>query len=103
LHHPLRSRHPFTYAEDSASGMMHGFINLLCAAALLEFGATILEAERVLEDGEPGSWSLRRETLSWRSYSWSIGQLSSTRRRFVSFGSCSFEEPIRDLEALGWL
>jgi hypothetical protein len=30
--------------------------------------------------------------------------LSRTRKEFlISFGSCSFEEPIRDLEALGWL
>jgi hypothetical protein len=31
-------------------------------------------------------------------------QLSSARRKFaISFGSCSFEEPIQDLKGLGWL
>lgn len=103
LHHPLRSRHPFTYAHDSPAGWMHGFINLLCAAALIHFGADVAEAERVLEEHDPEAWTLSPDALAWRSHSWTAGQLSETRKDFVSFGSCSFEEPIVDLEALGWL
>ncbi len=38
LHHPVRSRHPFTYAKESDQGIMHGFVNLVCAAALIHFG-----------------------------------------------------------------
>lgn len=103
LHHPIRSVHPFTYAEGSAAGFMHGFVNLLCAAALIQSGADVAEAERVLEEQEADAWSLSPQSLSWRNYVWSREDLSATRERFVSFGSCSFEEPMHDLEALGWL
>jgi len=103
LHHPLRSRHPFTYAPDSPTGLMHGFINVLCAAALIHFGADTAEAERVLEGQDPNAWSLSPESLRWRSHSWTAAHLSEIRKKFISFGSCSFEEPIHDLEAMGWL
>lgn len=103
LHHPLRSRHAFTYAHDSATGLMHGFINLLCAAALIHFGADTAEAERVLDEEDPKAWALTSDALAWRTHSWSADRLSEMRRKFISFGPCSFEEPIRDLEALGWL
>jgi hypothetical protein len=104
LHHLIRSRHRLTYAQDSPSGTMHGFINLICAAALLHFGAEVAEAGRVLEEQNPEAWSLAPQALAWRSHAWSGDQLSETRKQFfLSFGSCSFEEPIRDLEALKWL
>ena len=103
LHHPIRSRHPLTYAQDSPCGMMHGFINLICAATLLHSGASVAEAKRALAEEDPAAWSLTPQSLAWRSLCWSTDRLSKTRKEFVSFGSCSFEEPMRDLEALGWL
>jgi len=33
LHHPMRCVKPFTYAEDSPSGAMHGFLNVALAAS----------------------------------------------------------------------
>jgi len=104
LHHPIRSRHRLTYAQDSPVGMMHGFINLTCAAALLQFGADVTEVERALEEEDSSAWRMTPDALAWRSHPWSVDQLGETRKQFfVSFGSCSFEEPIRDMEALGWL
>jgi hypothetical protein len=103
LHHPFRSRHPFTYAQDSPAGFMHGFVNMLCAAALIHSGAEVAEAARVLEEQDPQAWTLTPEMLAWSTHSWSPDRLCEIRKMFVSFGSCSFEEPIRDLEALGWL
>ncbi|HEY1767008.1 MAG TPA: hypothetical protein VGG26_05110, partial [Terracidiphilus sp.] len=35
LHHPLRAMQRLTYKPDSPQGVMHGFLNLFCAAALL--------------------------------------------------------------------
>jgi len=103
LHHPIRSRHPFTYAQDSPLGMMHGFINLIGGTTLLHFGASAADAQRVLDEQNPKAWNVTPQSLEWRSYRWTTDQLSGIRQKFVSFGSCSFEEPIRDLEALGWL
>ncbi len=35
LHHPLRAMQRLTYKPDSPTGVMHGFLNVFCAAALL--------------------------------------------------------------------
>jgi hypothetical protein len=103
LHHPIRSRHPLTYAHDSPSAVMHGFVNLIAAVALLHCGGDVAKAERVLDEQGPTAWSLTPEALVWREHRWGAVDLCETRKTFVSFGSCSFEEPIRDLEMLGWL
>ncbi len=103
LHHPIRSRHLLTHAQGSPAGMMHGFINLVCATALIHSGGAVPEAAALLEEQNPGAWLLTHQVLTWRSHSWTTDHLSETRKKFVSFGSCSFEEPILDLEALGWL
>ncbi len=103
LHHPIRSHHRLTYAADSPTGIMHGFVNLLGAAALIHFGGSATVAVQILEEQDPAAWTLSPEALSWRSRRWTFDQLSEARKRFLSFGSCSFEEPMRDLEAMGWL
>jgi hypothetical protein len=104
LHHPIRSRHAFTYAPDSAGGVMHGFVNLACAAALLYFGGDISDAILLLDEQDPGAWQVTADGIGWRSFRWSTGEFRTVRERFMtSFGSCSFTEPIHDLEVLGWL
>lgn len=104
LHHPLRSPHRFTYQPGSKEGMMHGFMNLLCASALVWFGGSVGEAAQLLEEQNPRAWSLTTDAIRWRSLEWSTSQMQEVRERFLmSIGSCSFVEPMRDMEALGWL
>ncbi len=104
LHHPIRSRYPFTYAPDSPIGTMHGFVNLFLAATLLYLGGTLDEANQLLNEEHPEAFSISPEAIAWRSFHWTSAQLRTVRKEFaISFGSCSFEEPIHDLEALGWL
>lgn len=104
LHHPVRSRRPLTYQPQSSQGVMHGFVNLCCAAALMYFGGDRKEPEAVLEEQDPSAWRIKPDAIHWRDRSWNADQVSEMRSRFLfSIGSCSFEEPIRDLESLGWL
>ena len=104
LHHPIRSRHPFTCAPDSPAGTMHGFVNLLCAAALIHCDGDSKDARHVLDEESQSAWQVGAETVGWRSFQWRADQLREVRQRFfISFGSCSFVEPMNDLEALGWL
>lgn len=104
LHHSIRSVHSFTYDANGPMGMMHGYINLSCAAALLYFGGDVRDAQRLLEEQDPTAWKLTEEAIGWSRFNWSADQIRSVRKDFLSsFGSCSFEEPIQDLEALGWL
>lgn len=104
LHHPLRGRHALTYADASPTAVMHGFVNLACAAALLYFGGDAQEAQLVLEEEWPGAWRMTPEAIFWEENSWNADELREVRQQFFAgFGSCSFEEPMRDLEALRWL
>ena len=104
LHHPLRSSHPLTYDPDSPVAMMHGFVNLFCAAALIHLGGEEEDAGSILSETDPETWRVSSEAIAWKSFHLSAEQIREVRRDFfVSFGSCSFTEPIEDLEALGWL
>ena len=72
LHHPLRGDFALTCAADAPRGTMFGFLNVFLAAAFMR-----------------------------RGHSLSVGALAEERARFaLSFGSCSFREPIDDLLAL---
>jgi len=98
LHHPLRCTKPLTYEPNAPTGKMHGFINVFLAAAMLE------QADAILAEEDPQAFSFDDEGASWREHRVSTHALATMRREFaISFGSCSFEEPIEDLRELGWL
>ena len=104
LHHSVRSKHPLTYQPQSPIDVMHGFINLATASAIALSDGDIEDAQRALAEEDGTSWRVDAGTLHWRDYTWSIEELSTLRKQFfISIGSCSFEEPIHDLEFLGWL
>ena len=103
LHHPIRSRHPFTYAADGPCGLMHGFVNFFCAAAFVLSGDKVRALE-VLAEEDPSAFRIGRDALAWRSHDWTTDRVRTIRQEFfTSYGSCSFVEPLQDLEALGWL
>jgi hypothetical protein len=98
LHHPIRCIKPLTYEPDAPTGTMHGFVNVFMAAALPQHAAMILvETDaRAFEFGD--------DAAAWRGHSIGTEDLARIRREFaISFGSCSFEEPVADLKELGWL
>jgi hypothetical protein len=98
LHHPLRCVKPLTYEPNAPTGKMHGFVNVFLAAAMLD------HAEAILAEEDPGAFSFDDDGVSWRSQRVSTDALATMRREFAtSFGSCSFEEPMSDLQELGWL
>ena len=105
LHHPLRSSQPLTYAEDAPVAQMHGFVNVFTAAALLFHGVMSQEeACTVLEDGDAVHFSPAANELCWRDKTLSRRQIDEVRANFMlSFGSCSFVEPLADSRSLGWL
>jgi hypothetical protein len=101
LHHPLRAAYRLTYAVDSPSGTMFGFLNLFLAVAFLRSGMAEAEVARVLEEGERDAFQAEDSGISWRHRRLDLKALSDARRLgMISFGSCSFTEPIADLESL---
>ena len=105
LHHPVRASYPLTYEEGSVCSTMHGFLNVLVASTL-RFGGMVDESEMrdVLGETDGSAFQITDETLRWRDRSFGIEQTARCRRSFFqSFGSCSFEEPVRDLMQMGIL
>lgn len=99
LHHPVRM------FRGEVGTKMHGFLNvffagLLAHAHFLNLG-TITE---ILSDEEARSFAFTSEGLAWREYSLSLERIQQFRESMLfSYGSCSFDEPREDLQALGLL
>jgi hypothetical protein len=104
LHHPLRGAYRLTYAPDSPCATMFGFLNLFLAAAFLEHGLAYADALALLEETSTDSFRFEEEGVTWRSHRLDDAELRHARHRSaLAFGSCSFTEPIDDLQALGLL
>ncbi|MFN6963589.1 MAG: hypothetical protein ACK4S4_07465 [Pyrinomonadaceae bacterium] len=104
LHHPIRCFKPLTYEPDAPQGTMHGFLNLflMTAFARQSFPPGLLE--ELMEEEFEEAFSFSDTHVAWRDHELALWQLERTRRFGIqSFGSCSFEEPVEDLKALGLL
>jgi hypothetical protein len=101
LHHPVRSVHRLTYEPDSPSAMMHGFLNVFLGAAFLLRGMQAALAVDVLNEESPSAFCFGADGVSWRGHRLHARDLFLARRdSSISFGSCSFTEPIDDLRSL---
>jgi hypothetical protein len=101
LHHPLRSERPLTYEAGAVRGTMHGFLNVFLAAALAGRPTPSDSIRNVLLASDPTEFSFGETAVAWRDLSISLDELAQTRASFaISFGSCSFSEPISDLQEL---
>lgn len=98
LHHPLRCEKPLTYEPNAPTGTMHGFLNVFLSAALPQF------AERILVEENPRAFAFDNAGAWWRDRRITVEELTRVRTHVaISFGSCSFEEPVADLKEIGWL
>ncbi len=104
LHHPLRCHRPLTYSKDGPSGWMFGFLNVFLAAALARESVESGILEELLQEESPSAFTFDNDQITWCGHSLTTQQIAETRRDFaISFGSCSFEEPVADLRGLGLL
>lgn len=104
LHHPVRCERALTYEANSPRGVMHGFVNLFLAAVLLHGGGEVREAERLLLETDARAFHFDDDAATWRGHRWSVEQIREARANFaIAFGSCSYEEPLDDMRALGWM
>lgn len=104
LHHPLRAEYRLTYERDSATGMMFGFLNVFLAAAFLRHGVDDREVQALLEERDPRALRFEDERIAWRGHTLDLGDIAAARRdAAISFGSCSFTEPVDELRALTFL
>lgn len=113
--------HPFRHYSDAVGTRMHGFVNLFLAATLAHRDRnqaadnhsgelprpTWLQTEALqglLADESAGSFSAEPGTLGWRDARVTVEEIRRARASLaISFGSCSFTDPIADLQAAGLL
>ena len=101
LHHPIRAEYRLTYDADSPRAMMYGFLNVFLAAALIHVGEHDETALAALEETDSSTIEFHDEYLQWRDKRMSAEQLSHARiDSAISFGSCSFREPIDELASI---
>lgn len=99
LHHALRGDYALTYAPDSVRGTMFGFLNVAVAAALVWHGRNEAHILAVLEDHRPETLSVSATGVSWHGEHLSTTEIRDAHDRFFSgFGSCSFREPVQELD-----
>jgi hypothetical protein len=103
LHHPIRARYPLTYAPNAPSAVMHGYLNVFLAGAYLLHGLPESEAVKLLEETDIKAFQFTDTALSWRGHKLAPDQLGAARAYATTFGSCSFEEPVGDLQKAGVL
>lgn len=105
LHHPVRSDHALTYESESPRGTMHGFLNVFLAAVSAKYHH--LDAQQIhdiLSISDAAEFVFGEDGVRIVDLELDNTRLAHARESFaISFGSCSFEEPIADLKALGLL
>ena len=97
LHHPLRHRDAGLQVD------MHGFFNVFTAALLAHAGLARIDLlTEVLACEDPGAFRFDADGLRFAGHTIDNAAIIRGRQAFaVSYGSCSFDEPIEDLAALG--
>ncbi len=105
LHHPVRCFKALSYEKDAPEGMMNGFLNVFLAVAFMKLAYKRSLIKELLQDEWSESFIFDNSGVLWRQeYFLSVAQLEEVRRySILSFGSCSFEEPIADLQEIGML
>ncbi len=104
LHHPLRADYRLTYEPDSACGTMFGFLNVFLTTAFMAAGLDDRQAGLLLEERDRDSIRFDDSGVEWGGRRLGLDEIRRSREAgIVSFGSCSFTEPIGDLESLGLL
>ncbi|MBY0549299.1 MAG: hypothetical protein K2W95_18635 [Candidatus Obscuribacterales bacterium] len=99
LHHPIRAEYALTYEPDAPRAVMHGFLNVLMAAAFAWNGRA--EIVEIVSETDPEAFKFD-ERAHWRNFSLSAEEVRKSRSEFLhSIGSCSFEEPVQELQKLG--
>ncbi len=115
LHHPIR------HFADEYDEFMHGFINTFGAGVFATTFPTPKNSQEkyrmfillshMIDDQNAENFSFSDNSMSWkvgddRDTEFEIDgeKIESARKNgMISYGSCSFQEPIDDLAQLGWM
>ncbi len=101
LHHALRGSFPLTYEQNAPSAVMFGYVNVFLVAAFRRTGLREPALIDLLEESDPASIFFNEVGVHWRGNLVSAEDLEATRKSLaISFGSCSFTEPVAEAREL---
>jgi len=101
LHHAIRGRYPLTYDPSSASAMMFGYLNIFFGAAFCAAGSSSSSILGIVEETNPAAFRVDDRGVWWDDHVVVHEQLASVRQTVaVSFGACSFSEPVGEARSL---
>ena len=104
LHHPVKGLYPMTYEIGSQVSAMFGFLNLLVAAGFIHGGLDEAVATGVLEENDARALRFDDDGVEWKGHRADAASLHAARHNLaLSFGSCSFDEPVVEARLLGFL
>lgn len=96
LHHPIR------HYNESVQTKMHGFLNVFGAGLLArKFNLSVDVLESIIADENADHFVFNEAGFTWGHYQIGTEDIQSGRQTLMtSYGSCSFDEPREDLQAL---
>jgi hypothetical protein len=99
LHHPRR------HWDDALKVWHHGFLNVFAAGLLASANSlSRVDLVSILADQNGDGFVVDDSQIAWKQWSCPLSQINAMRASFAtSFGSCSFDEPVADLIAMGLL
>lgn len=99
LHHPCR------HHDQGLHVWHHGFLNVFGAGLLAGANSlSRLNLTTILADRDGTSFWFDEQHFGWKDLSALTSEITTHRASFaISFGSCSFDEPIADLQEMGLL
>lgn len=104
LHHAVRGSYALTYDAGSARATMHGFVNVFLAAVLAWRGEDARKLVDTLREERASAFVFDEDSVRWRGFDAGLEEIEAVRREFaISYGSCSFTEPVEEAKANGWL
>ncbi|MCW5871137.1 MAG: hypothetical protein KIS61_28035, partial [Candidatus Eremiobacteraeota bacterium] len=102
LHHARAGEYALSYDSGSPRARCFGFTSLFTLACLHWCGQ-LSKDELVEQLGSDGTPTADSQGLHWERWSCNIEQIREYRQRGGrSFGSCSFREPLQELQEMGW-
>lgn len=101
LHHAVGGAYRLTYEAGAAEARMYGYLNVLLATAALQMRLPAQVAENVLRCTHASAFVFSDTGIRWEDFEFPNDLLRRLRAtHLVSFGSCSFREPVGELTAL---
>lgn len=94
--------HPFRHLDKTLGVEVHGFVNVFVATVMAQAcSADLPTIVRVLDSAKLSDFMFEEDGLSWCAKKASLAQISEARQSLgTSYGSCSFTEPLADLQKL---